>query len=237
MVIAPQELGVEKKVPPIQELDVSNKPILPMQYSEPLTISEVTDTKKRKDSRIPGYTLAPPNWAVQILGSAKALGGKDLVTEQAGSPTRSAQVSFSYQPPVIQKAGVLSLGVQGGIFPISTDVRVASKVWSVWSAGLDLRYQARYFREQPVVPFLGLTYQRLAYRFESGASGVATLTGPVFGGMVLLNVLEPDAASEFYIRQGILRSYLVAEIQSLSGTSKELSISGRSYFFGLRFEF
>jgi hypothetical protein len=87
------------------------------------------------------------------------------------------------------------------------------------------------------VPTIGYEYQYLTYALTTGPQGAMPLSGPVFGAMFLLNVLEPTSAAEMYVEQGISRSYLVAEFKSLQGNDANLSISGQSFFFGLRFEF
>jgi hypothetical protein len=190
-----------------------------------------------KDSRIPAFTLTRPNWALQLSGTARAFAGQDVLADQQGRSVRAGSVSMSYQPGWFQGLGVFSLGLTGGLNYMSDSSSVLSRAWSIWQMGGEVRYQLRYFREQPLVPFLGYEAGLLSYRLQSGASGRPVVQGPVYGLMILLNFFEPDAAAEFYIRQGVSRTYLVAEAKSLTGSDSSISISGRTYFFGLRFEF
>ncbi len=55
--------------------------------------------------------------------------------------------------------------------------------------------------------------------------------------MLLLNFMEPSSAAEMYYSHGVSRSYLVAEMRNLAGTDANVTVSGSSYFFGLRLEF
>jgi hypothetical protein len=71
----------------------------------------------------------------------------------------------------------------------------------------------------------------------TGAAGRFQTKGPIFGGEFLLNWLDQDAARQAFAAYGIARSYLVAELRALSGSDTNVSISGRSLFFGLRIEF
>ena len=201
--------------------------------SSQLSHAEGAEVVQEKDSRVPQYTLIRPSWGVQLTGSWNALGGGGI----SDHPVRAGQLAVSYQPPFVQKLGVLSLGLTAGMNLVSSYAGITPKVWSLWQVGADARYQMRYFREQPIVPFGGFEFQSMAYSFEGGASGRLSLNGPVYGALVLMNFLEPDAAAEFYIRQGVSRTYLVAEVKDLSGADSAVSFSGRSYFFGLRFEF
>lgn len=198
--------------------------------------SAVAESRAQRNSRIPRYTLSRPSWGVQVTGAAKALGGKDLLGSQAGNPTRALQFSVEYQFPYLQTIGVLSLGPSAGIYPIFPGGTVTSTVASLWDVGGQVRYQARFFREQPLVPVVGYEARYLTYRFKDGPAGALMTQGPFFGGMFLLNIIEPSSAAEFYINTGVSRSYLVAEVRTISGSDNNINFSGATYFFGLRLE-
>jgi hypothetical protein len=193
--------------------------------------------------RVPPYQLSRPNWGTQITYSAGALGGQDINASQAGNPMRAFAVEFEYQPSFLQNFGVLGIGPSAGLMPIAStgsilaNTDIVPSTLSCWSVGGQISYQARYFREQPLVPFVGYNFQDFTYHFAAGPTGSVIASGPSFGLMFLMNILEPTAAAEFYIDHGISRSYLVAEMKSLSGTDANVSFSGQSYFFGLRLEY
>ncbi len=106
----------------------------------------------------------------------------------------------------------------------------------IFAPGAQVRYQARFFREQLLVPMAGYELRYARYLFPE-AQGALTAKGPFFGALLLMNFLEPDAATEAFIEHGVSRTYLVAELHLLSGNDATVSLAGRSLFFGLRFEF
>jgi hypothetical protein len=181
--------------------------------------------------------MVRPNWGASITGSVGALGAADVTPFQAGSVARALEIQVEYQPAFLQSIGVLGVGPNVSIIPLGSDGTVTNSPISIWSAGGQIRYQARYFREQPIVPFASFEMQYMTYHLLNGAEGAALLMGPSFGGMILLNFLEPSSAAELYISDGISRSYLVGEYKILEGNGGKISVSGGSVFFGLRFEF
>ncbi|MGK5083924.1 hypothetical protein WDW37_11540 [Bdellovibrionota bacterium FG-1] len=222
--------------PPPPAVEEAQKIELPK--SEPTENDVESTTVEHRNSRVPAYTITRPAWGIQFTGALKAFGGNDFIAAQAGVPTRAFQVSGEYLFPFLQSIGVLSLGPTVGTYPIFGSI--TSNAVSVFEVGGQVRYQFRFFREQPIVPIAGFQFEYLSYRFTypspSGMSGALMATGPSFGGMLLLNWLEPSAAAESYVENGISRSYLLAELRSLSGTDANLSLSGMSLFFGLRLE-
>jgi len=190
------------------------------------------------DPRIPPHHYFKPQWAVSLQASARALG--DL----GGYLTRGFSVLFEFQPRVLQKIGVLSVGPSISIYPVSDSKsllsnggKITSSVYSVWSVGGIARYQARWFRNQWIVPTIGYAYDRIAYRPSGAPSGVTTQQGPVFGAMLLLNALDPDTAASSYADPGIVRSYLFAEMKRPKGGDATLAVRSSVYQFGLRIEF
>jgi hypothetical protein len=113
---------------------------------------------------------------------------------------------------------------------------VTSGPVNVFSVGAEVRYQARFFREQILVPVVGYAYEGINYRLTY-ATGATDGHGPVYGVWLLLNQLEPDQAAEAYMDSGVIRSYLVAEARNLEGGNEDIDFSGFSYFLGLRIEF
>jgi hypothetical protein len=197
----------------------------------------------KREHGVPPYQLARPNWAFELSAAGNALGSSGFAPEQAGDPCRALQLQFEYQPSFIQSIGVLGIGLTGAIYPITVagdlapDTNVVNGVASVWSVGAEVRYQARFFREQPVVPVGGFEADWLHYHFTDSQAGSPVISGPFAGLMVLLNIFEPTVAAEAYITQGIARSYLVVEYKLLSGSDSLVSVSGGEFYAGFRLEF
>ncbi len=195
-----------------------------------------------RDYRIPLYTTLRPQWAIGLNSSLNALGGRALTSQQGTNPIYAFQLLVEYQPAFLQSLGVMGIGPSATIYPIFNNP-VTYQAASIVSVGGQIRYQARFFREQPIVPFAGYSMEYLNYQFTTGASGIAVVKSPIFGAMVLLNFLEPSSAAQFFINNGILRSYAIFELRNLSSSSPNnvvglpITISGLSSYFGLRFEF
>jgi hypothetical protein len=185
---------------------------------------------------VPAYQLARPSWGAEVTASVAALGNHNLSPDGASGTARAVEIQAEYQFPFLQRIGVLSLGPSVALYPVIPSTGITSSVYSLWSAGGQARYQARFLREQILVPMVGYELQYLTYHFTD-IQGSTTLQGPTFGAMLLLNWFEPSSASELYITEGISRSYLVGEYKMLSGSNGQISIDGGSIFFGLRFEF
>lgn len=174
-----------------------------------------------RDTRVPLYQTLRPSWGIELTGGLSSSFGF-----QGGG------LRFEWQPPWIQAAGVFSIGA------------ALDYTMGILGGGVGgvVRYQARYFREQPVVPMAG--YTMLGYfALPSLSGGFAGLTtamvhGPFVGGYILLNFFESDGAAEFYVDYGVLRSYLVAEVRFMQGApTTGVTLSSPSYYMGLRFEF
>ena len=181
------------------------------------------------------YQHKKPAFGIELATSFNALGEQALTPSQGTNPAYAFHLAVEYQPTFIQKYGIVSFGPSIATYPILGE-RVTPSYFSIWSFGGQIRYQARYFHEQPVVPMVGYSFDSLAYNFSDGTYGRVLLQGPVFGAWVLLNFLDRASANQFHIEQGVLRTYLVAEARSLTGNSGKLSIDRYSYYVGLRFE-
>jgi hypothetical protein len=198
-------------------------------------------TSARTD-RVPPYQRQQPELGFELATSLKAL-GTSTIPETESSQIRALSLQLDYQPALFQKFGMLGLGgslngyvlTDAGSFKLQKN---GSSFLGFWSVGAQLRYQARFFREQWVVPTVGYGAELWSYRLSTAGQGGRILaTGPFFGAQLLLNFLEPSAASENYIANGISRTYLLAELRSLSGTDDPITLTGSSLFFGLRFEY
>ena len=188
--------------------------------------------------RIPRYQQMLPSWGIEFTASGKPLGSSDLGIDPnvPDSKTLGFSLKGEYQPLSVQKYGILSFGPSLSLYPTYPENQYAT-LFGLWSVGAQIRYQARYFREQPIVPLVGFALEYWNYHFKDGTLGGFTATGPFAGLMFLLNVIAPGEAADFYANYDVKRSYLVAEYRSLSGTNAVRTLTGGSFFFGLRFEF
>ncbi len=198
--------------------------------------SAQADTENLDDFQIPLFQRKKPQWGVEITTTLNAFGTHALTPSQGSTPAYGLTFHLEYQPAILQSYGVLSLGPSFALYPISGGI--TPSLFSLLSVGGRVLYQARYWREQPIVPMLGYAVEYLNFHFNSGIQGSTLLKGPVLGLWMLLNVLESTAAAQMYMSTGISRSYLVLEWRNLHGESPDLAIiDGGSYYLGLRFEF
>jgi len=188
------------------------------------------------DTRIHAVDRAKPNWGLELSTSPNAFGGQALTQEQGTHPAVGFSLQGEYQPAFIQDYGVLGVGASLATYPIF-GASATSRTFSLLAAGGQVRYQARYFRGQPLVPVIGYAFEYMSYAFSNGKSGALLTNGPVLGLWFLLNILDPNSAAQFYVDSKVARTYLVFEARALAGQDANIAISGPSYYFGLRFEF
>lgn len=196
---------------------------------------------KKWDRSVPLYDRENPNWAIDIHGSLGALGSPGLQnnTDPANVydiPTRNFGIGFEWEPDALQSAGVFSIGPSMNLYYVD-DSSVTKSAFSIYSAGVSAKYQFKYWRGQPFVPFVGFETQFIKYSIINGDSGIANSKGLTFGGMLLLNWMEPSAAHSLFSDHGIRRSYLVGEAKQMTADKAFLSVDGMAYYFGLRMEY
>ncbi len=227
-------------------------PLLPLfailtVWGSPAKAEQTVDDISVADTRIPRYELIPPNWSVEISFSPLPWNGQTISSVQSNT-IYGLLFQFEYQPDLFQqKYGILGIGPSLAIYPSSSWIAGIPNLISggnpqgpallMGSLGGQIRYQARYFRNQPLVPEGGYEAAALYSSFPGGTNGVTFAQGPFAGIWLLLNILEPSVAAEAFTDDAILRTYLVAEAHFLSGSSANASVSGQSYYFGIRFEF
>ena len=183
------------------------------------------------------YQLKRPDFAGELTFSPGGLGKTDISGGQ-NIWARGIHFSLDYQPPFFQTFGVLAFGPEMNIYPVlPMNPGVASSIYSTWAYGGEIRYQARFFREQLLVPVVGYDYEHLMYHLNTLGSGSFTMSGAIYGVYILMNQLEPTAAYDIYDNAGILRTYLTVEARNLRGTGSQLAVGGTSYFGGIRMEF
>ncbi len=205
--------------------------------AEPLPPSGSSTT--RASRRTPLYEREKPNWGVDIHGSLAALGATSPAPADTTEAyeTRNFGLGFEWQPKFFQSMGVLSIGPSFNLYIVEPMGDFVDGPLSIASLGGSIKYQFNYFHAQPFVPFVGYEVQVIRYRFiEPYPTGITTSTGFTFGGLLLLNWMEPSAAHSLWSDTGIKRSYLVGEVKTMTAGEPALSIDGSAIYFGLRLE-
>jgi hypothetical protein len=182
---------------------------------------------------VPPYQRHRPQWAIGAMTSLAPLGACGSAANMTDPSAIAAALQVEFQPRIFQKFGVLGIGPTFTVFP-SNDL--TSSLMGLWGVSGQIRYQLRYFREQWVVPTAAYSFGSIFYDFSAG-SGSVSVSGPILGAMVLLNVVDPDSAASFYSDLGVSRSYLVAEYHLENGSDGTVNFGGEAFYFGLRVEF
>lgn len=198
-----------------------------------------TSTLSDEQIRVPPHERAIPTFGLQIQGAAKPFtGGNDLPTQADGN-ARTAHVEFELLPHFAQHFGILGFGVHGDytFYTTSPTTQSGPTSFPSWAVGAQVRYQARYFSEQLLVPVAGYRIDAYRYRRPDNRFGSITASGPFAGAWILLNQIDPDSTRTFFVDVGVCRTYLIAEAHMLRGNDAGFTLAGRTYLFGLRFEF
>lgn len=209
---------------------------------EPATLSEppaAITTLEDELIRVPPHERVKPTFGFQIQGAAKPFSGGNALPTEADGNARTAHVELEILPHFAQHFGVLGLGVHGDytFFTTSPTTQTGSASFPSWSVGAQARYQMRYFSEQILVPVAGYRIDAYRYRRTDNHFGSITASGPFGGAWLLLNKLDSDSTRNFFINVGVCRTYLIAEAHMLRGNDAGFTLAGRTYLFGLRFEF
>jgi len=149
-------------------------------------------------------------------------------------------IGFEYEPKFLQSLGVVSIGPSVNLFFLDPSGDLSSGAFSLYSLGGSIKYQLKFMRSQIFVPFVGYEAQMIHYSFfeETGlGSGWTSTQGPTFGGMLLLNWMEPSSAHNLFSEYGIKRSYLVGEAKLLAADNALFDTEGTAIYFGLRMEY
>lgn len=176
-----------------------------------------------------------PQIAVGLNTSLNAFGSHAIHADQGTRAMLAFTVLAEYQPAVVQSFGVLGIGPSLALYQ-APGSPLGSHFFAMRSIGGQIRYQARYFQEQGIVPFVSYAADYFSYQFKNGKSGSVFGHGPSLGLWFLLNTLDPSSAANFYADTRILRSYITLEYKTLVGSDDLISMSGGSVYFGLRFE-
>ncbi|MBY0472175.1 hypothetical protein K2X30_13490 [bacterium] len=241
----PEVEKAETAPAPIPSPSPSAEPVMPTETVEaPATVrpreelAEAAKSEHRLDPRVPLYQQLNPEWAFTLGGAIDAFGASSSIPNfTTDNPVRAISLQWDYIPVSTQKYGLVAVGPYLNLYTGIPQVSALTNILGMFGAGAQVHYQARYFREQPLVPYVKFSAEYFRYNFSGGASGGFLAMGPSFGAMLLLNFLDERGAAEFYASQGALRSYLLAEFRMLNGSDANVTLRSQSLFFGLRFEF
>ncbi|OFZ79533.1 MAG: hypothetical protein A2583_10125 [Bdellovibrionales bacterium RIFOXYD1_FULL_53_11] len=200
--------------------------------------AQTSSNKSEYNPRIPIYQRVKPEWAFEFDFSMRPLGGANTMPGVNPGKLKTFKLSFEYQPQFIleQKYGIIGIGASMGFYPLlPTADGVTKNFLAIRSLGGQARYQLRFFREQPLVPYAGYRMDYWNYGLMNKSGGSFLVKGPFFGGMILLNFIDQDSASEFYVNYEICRSYIIAEYQMMSWSHRG-EFSEKTLTAGLRFE-
>jgi hypothetical protein len=188
------------------------------------------------DDITPPYQLALPTFATQLAVAPDVFTKSPTIANSSVS-VHGLAATFEYQPQAWQKYGVFDIGAIGGVYIITPQGVVTSSALDLFSIGVQFRYQARFYQEQPIVPFVGYAAEYFHYENINGASQSLNQNGPMAGLMFLLNDLDPTAMRDLYKEDGISRIYLVVEARGTSSGNQTLPWSPSDWYFGIRTEF
>jgi hypothetical protein len=186
--------------------------------------------------RVPRFHSVRPQWGIHFNYGFNAFSGNKFRDTQTGRIT-AVSAAFEFQPAFIQAIGVIGLGPSFTLYPVIGDSALVSNLMGIYSIGAQVRYQARWFTEQIVVPEVGYAFEQFRYKFADGNAGYLNTFGPFFGIWLYLNPLDKPAAADFYTDFKGSRSYLVAEARLMSGADDLVSVSGMTLYAGFRIEF
>lgn len=203
--------------------------------------AENESSSKRSTRFYDDYHSNRPSWGVELSGSGAGAGEGNTTTVQTGNLKRqkmgSVHGQVEYQPVFLQNFGVFGFGPTAGAYILS-GLNREGYLSDVWSIGGVIRYQARFFPEQAVVPMVSYSVESWNYRMAN-VDGVQSLTarGPTLGVWVLLNALSSSAGRRAYEDMGLARTYLVAEFRKSKGGDSNLNYDSLAFNLGMRFEF
>jgi hypothetical protein len=189
-----------------------------------------------------------PNWAVNLTIVPIAFKSTDIrqppapvgsVSTTDTNPTISGGV-LGWERFLLNKAGVLSFGLQFGFFGGSgVDF---GNLWPTYMTLMAyLQYEFVYADNQWVVPTIKGGYDETKYKFAylgNNTSGMRGLPRGEVGLMVLLNNLDRDAANNLFNNVGIKRTYLAVYYSyERDSNQKDINLTEESWRFGFRFEY
>lgn len=207
--------------------------IIPPAPSDEDDVFENDYLEQSYERGVPIHQQIRPSWGFQFATAVRPVRSGQGVLQNESFQNRTLAISAEYQPLHAQRYGIFGLGpslVLGIPFPDKMRI-------SLYGAGAQFRYQARFLREQWVVPTFGMEALYLRYYLKTQDRGGMFAYAPSVGAMFLLNRLDEETAASFYQDSAICRSYLIASAEFLRGSAPRVFLSGTGLYVGLRFEY
>lgn len=179
-----------------------------------------------------------PQWALQLSGAPDGMGTQSL-TQNSDATARLYGIStqLDFQPMVLQFLGVIGAGPILTAYPVGSRSNTSkSTLMYAWSGGGQIRYQARFWERQILVPNASYSVEGLNYRLRSGEGKVILSRGPSLGFSLLLNTFDYLSSREFFSNYGISKTFMTAEYRIRDASDSFVSLQERSFHLGIRFE-
>jgi hypothetical protein len=138
-----------------------------------------------------------------------------------------------------QSIGAFSIGPNLALFnPELTPAAISSSPLNLM-AGVTLRYQAKWFLNQPVVPTASVAwnYHRLKSAFVVAPYATGSGVSVAAGLLLHLGWIDRHTAKEAFQSLGMTRAYLSLELEKTNFQNQVFSLDALFYLFGVRFEF
>jgi hypothetical protein len=168
-------------------------------------------------------------WGFQLEGSAALMGNQAISDGPISSTMHTAGIMAEFQPRALQGFGVPSFGITAFGYPgASPKGSLNQDLLFGYSAGVQVRYQARFSSEQFIVPTISYSLNYFGYNTRTNGTGGFLAQAPAGGLWFCLNKIDQETADRFYKDEGIARTYLTAEARELVGGDSSLVMSGLS---------
>jgi len=183
------------------------------------------------DPTIPWYQSVKSQWGIQL----RMAQNRFPIQEGNGN---LYQLGIEWMVP-FQKIGIFSIGVNGGFLKLVAPTTSLSNNLFNPIVGGQVRYQLKFFSNQPIVPTGAVTYD---YYQLKNSSPVATNAsgsqlGLSYGLMLNLSWIDQVTARGAYQSLGLTKFYLTGEIFQSEFTNAVFYLNSKFYLFGIRAEF
>lgn len=194
------------------------------------------------DTMIGKTPIRDPKFSFHFTLSPQGMGSAEFLIRGANPAMGKfvSNIAMGTQP--LHFLGVWGGGaVMDAYIPFSKVGQGPSPMAYAFSLGGEIRYQARFWDRQPLVPSISYAFKRMTYRLLDGTLGGLPVQEPSVGLWLNLNWIDPVVAGNFRRDIGVQRTYLMVEYRRIiSGVTEQTSdvvVSGDLLQAGLRFEF
>lgn len=179
----------------------------------------------------PRSAVDRPFVGIEVTGAATGFGDQSISWSKA-APFNKLPVRMQLDVQPLHFLGVLSAGISGEYYFTPKD----ASLQKAYSIGAQLRYQARFFENQLLVPMAAYSAESFFYKIKGGPSDRLIARGPTLGVWLYLNAIDSGTARSARDDLGISRTYVTLERRTLEGARGAVTLSGSTYQVGLRIE-